>query len=148
MNIQIIKTNPIDNNIESTKQFGLFLNEVLSAIKMMHWYTNNYNAHKVLGKNYETLAGLFDKIQEEIIGTCKDSSVLFPMINSNNSFNNLDHSNVLDSYKTISTEIKNNLNSLDLQNYLSAVSSGISNTKEEIITELNKTNYLISLINF
>ena len=36
MNLEIIKINKIDNNLETTKLFGLLLNNILSNIKMMH----------------------------------------------------------------------------------------------------------------
>lgn len=146
MNLEIIKINKIDNNLETTKLFGLLLNNILLNIKMMHWYTDNYNVHKILGEDYDTLSDLFDKIQEEIIGTSKESQIIFPMINSN-SLDNIDYTNIIESYKNLVTHLKNNLNGLEFNNYLSSVSTGINNTKEEIISEVNKTLYLLSLIN-
>jgi DNA-binding ferritin-like protein len=146
MNLEIIKINKIDNNLETTKLFGLLLNNILSNIKMMHWYTDNYNVHKILGEDYDTLSDLFDKIQEEIIGTSKESQIIFPMINSN-SLDNIDYTNIIESYKNIVTHLKNNLNGLEFNNYLTSVSTGINNTKEEIISEVNKTLYLLSLNN-
>jgi DNA-binding ferritin-like protein len=146
MNLEIIKINKIDNNLETTKLFGLLLNNILSNIKMMHWYTDNYNVHKILGEDYDTLSDLFDKIQEEIIGTSKESQIIFPMINSN-SLDNIDYTNIIESYKNLVTHLKNNLNGLEFNNYLTSVSTGINNTKEEIISEVNKTLYLLSLNN-
>lgn len=147
MNVEIIKISTNNNNLDSTKQFGLFLNDILKHIKMMHWYTLNYNVHKILGKNHEKLSILFDSIQEEIIETSKHSTVLFPLINAN-FLSNQENSDILENYKDISEQLKNNLNSLDFNNYLNAVSSGINNTKEEILSELNKTSYLLSLVDF
>jgi DNA-binding ferritin-like protein len=110
MNLEIIKINKIDSNLETTKLFGLLLNNILLNIKMMHWYTDNYNVHKILGNDYDTLSDLFDKIQEEIIGTSKESQIIFPMINSN-SLDNIDYTNIIESYKNLVTHLKNNLNS-------------------------------------
>jgi DNA-binding ferritin-like protein len=146
MNIEIIKVNPIDNNLETTKKFGMFLNNILSSMKMLHWYTNNYNVHKILGKHYEKLSNLFDKLQEEIIGTSSGSNVLFPMVNTS-TFELLDYSDFSNAYITIIEQFKNNTNSIEFNNYLNSVSSGINNTKEEIFSEINKTLYLLSLIN-
>ncbi len=146
MNIEIIKVKPVDNNLEATKKFGMFLNNILSSIKMLHWYTNNYNVHKILGKHYEELSNLFDKLQEEIIGTSSGSNVLFPMVNTS-TFELLDYSDFSNAYITIIEQFKNNTNSIEFNNYLNSVSSGINNTKEEIFSEINKTLYFLSLIN-
>lgn len=146
MNIEIIKISS-NGNLEQTKQFGMFLNQFLSSLKMLHWYTTNYDAHKILGNDYEKLSDIFDSLQEEIIGTCQSSNIPFPMPVSNN-LNDLDYQNIIESYKSITDQLKNNINSLDFNNYLTNVSSGINNTKEEILSQINKTLYLLSLIKF
>ena len=45
--------------------------------------------HKILGELYDSLSELFDKLQEEIIGTCKLQSKPFPQMANqiNNGFN-------------------------------------------------------------
>ena len=150
MNIEIIRTNPLDNNLDSTKQFGLFLNSILSSVKMMHWYAMDYNNHQIFGNLYDSLEKLFDDLQEEIIGTSKESKIPFPSINTNNvnlaniqSYN--DKQTVLELYQELISQVRNNLCNLDFMNYLNSVNSGINNIKEEILSAINKANYLLSL---
>lgn len=152
MKIEIIRTNSLDNSVDSTKQFGMFLNSILSSIKMMHWYAMDYNNHQIFGDLYKKLDHLFDDLQEEIIGTSKESKIPFPSINTNNinlanvqSYN--DKQSVIDLYQELTSQIRNSLCNLDFMNYLNSVNSGINNIKEEILSEINKANYLLSLNN-
>lgn len=142
----------IINSLDTTREFGLFLNKVSSTIKMIHWYTEDYNAHKLFGKLYDNLNELFDKLQEEIIGTSKTGNVLFPKLNLltdniENLENYQNNQKIIDVYNQTSSVLKNLLCSLEFKQYTDSVQSGINNTKEEIISELNKTEYLLSMIN-
>jgi hypothetical protein len=103
---------------------------------------------------YDNLSDSFDSLQEEIIGTSRCGNCPFPIINTKNtqiykmdcSILNSDK-DIVEQYKVIATEIKNILSGSELNNYISTVQSGINNTKEEILTEINKSLYLISMIN-
>jgi hypothetical protein len=150
MEIEIIKTSATLNRLSTTKDFGIILNQITSVIKMSHWYAKNYNSHIILGDLYDDLTELFDKLQEEIIGTVNSNDgVLFPMFNGVNIevnpelFNNDDNTNVI-YYNTVEI-IQNILSSIEFKNYISSVKSGISNTVEDILSRINKTNYLLSL---
>ena len=142
----------IINSLDTTREFGLFLNKLSSGIKMIHWYIQDYNVHKLFGKLYDNLNELFDKLQEEIIGTSKTSNILFPKLNLlidniENLENYQDNQKIMDVYNQLSLVLKNLLCSLEFKQYTDAVQSGINNTKEEIISELNKTEYLLSMLN-
>lgn len=154
MNIEIIK-NPNasfeeENYLNSTKEFGIFLNKIILSVKMMHWYVQDYNAHHILGKLYDGLSDLFDTLQEEIIGITKSKNKQFPNLNCLLEFENFelykDNQAILNNFYNISDTLKNILSSLEFNGYVDTTQSGINNTKEEIISLLNKTEYLIGLL--
>lgn len=155
MNIEITTsdTSMVTHTLDSTRYFGITLNKVLSNIKMIHWYVQDYNVHNIMGNFYDNLEDLFDKLQEEIIGTSKNCGVIFP------SFNNIildfdkienynDETNLKDCFSKNTETLKSLLTSLEFNNFINSVTSGINNTKEEILSEINKTNYLLSMTSF
>lgn len=144
-------SNQVESTLDSTRNFGIFLNKSLSIIKMCHWYTEDYNVHKILGKVYDNLSDLFDSLQEEIIGTSKQQGKPFPEI-----FIEIDLENIqnyrpveginMQSYYKASQSIVSALTCQEMTSYVSSVVSGINNTKEEIISTLNNANYLLSMV--
>ena len=154
MDIQIInvQTNNVTCSLDSTRAFGLALNKALTKIKMIHWYVMCYNAHKIIGNLYESLADLIDKLQEEIIGTSRIQNIQFPQISSalfeidDISHYQTEDKDIMNCYYDTTQKLTNTVNSQEFNNYLNSVSSGLNNTKEEIITSINKANYLLSLI--
>lgn len=150
MEIEIITTSAIENPLDPTKKFGIALNEATTVIKMLHWYVLDYNAHEILGDLYGDLTALFDKLQEEIIGTCKSSGVLFPLLDMKISIDDItaysNNQTILNEFHNVSNAIKELLTSLEFGNYISSVKSGINNTKEDVITSLNKAEYLLSMV--
>jgi hypothetical protein len=153
MNIEIVKIQENEINLDTTKIFGIYLLKVKSAIQVLHWYSDDYQVHLILGDLYESLNDLFDKLQEEIIGTSKRQKVQFPLFNDNVNLNDINQfkGNVVEitnTYNTISTELINVLTSMDFENYIKSVKSGINNTKEDVLSTINKTNYLLSLVNY
>jgi DNA-binding ferritin-like protein len=149
MEIEIIRITPKSNTIE----FADFLNKFLSKVKLIHWYTLNFNLHKILNDVYSDLSDSFDSFQEEIIGTSNSQNNQFPIIDVKNTqifkddlsmFNN--DENMIIFYKNITSELKNILCSVELNNYISNSQSGLNNSKEEILNKINKSLYLISMI--
>jgi DNA-binding ferritin-like protein len=141
----------IENSLDSTRNFGIALNKVLTTIKMVHWYTEDYNVHKILGNLYESLSDLFDNLQEEIIGTSKQQNKLFPQINFELDSDNIQNYvpmngiNMETYYKSVQI-LFSVLESSEFNAYIESVSSGINNVKEEILTIVNKANYLLSMV--
>ena len=152
VNITIISSESgIENSLDSTRIFGLFLNKSLSIVKMCHWYTENYDVHNILGNLYNTLSDSFDDLQEEIIGTCKQQSKQFPHICNDINFEEIQSyvdsdGNVLKTYYDVCGSICSSLNSSEFTSYTDSVISGLNNTKEEVLSAFNKANYLLSLI--
>ena len=152
MEIEVITTSAVESNLDPTRQFGIILNKSLSIIKMLHWYASNYNVHKILNNLYDDLSDLFDKLQEEVIGTCSEYNALFPVFNANlfeieniEEYRGNEHS--MECYYDTVNKIKQILTSLEFNTYVSSVKSGINNTRDDIITEINKANYLLSMVN-
>ena len=152
MEIEIITTSAVENPLDPTKKFGITLNEAVTVIKMLHWYVLDHNAHEILGDLYGELNDLFDTLQEEIIGTCEKSGVIFPSLDMKICIEDItgysNNQTILNEFHNVSNTIKNILTSLEFNNYITSVKSGINNTRDDIITSLNKAEYLLSMIKF
>ena len=153
MEIEIITTTAVENVLDPTRNFGIILNKSLSIIKMLHWYASNYNVHKILNNLYDDLSDSFDKLQEEIIGTSAEYNVIFPSFSSILfQLDNIDaykgDSYSMDYYYQNVNNIKDMLTSFEFNNYISNVKSGLANTREDIISTINKANYLLSMVKF
>jgi len=151
MDIEIITTQTI-SNVDPTREFGVLLMKAESIIHMVHWYVLDYNKHKILGKLYEDLDELFDKLQEEIIGSSRNSTALFPSVNhailnlENASQFNDESGDILEIYFNVYKEISSVLTSIEMNNYLTQIKSGIHNTIEDILSRFNQANYLLGLV--
>jgi DNA-binding ferritin-like protein len=150
--MQINQTDTIQYQ-SPTKNFGNLLNKSLSNIKMLHWYTTNYNVHIILGELYDSLSDSFDKLQEEIIGTSDTCDVTFPLFSVditdegiNSAIGDGEYENILVVYAEIQKMLKGILCSDEFKQYVDNVTSGLNNTKEEIISALNKASYLLLMI--
>jgi DNA-binding ferritin-like protein len=152
MEIEIIKIQSQSDPLDSTREFGIFLKKIQGSVHMLHWYATDYNVHEILGELYESLDGLFDKLQEEIIGTSMIQNVNFPTFSTGLEIDNIEQfkgeaQDIILSYNKISKITQEILTSLEFNSYISSVKSGINNTKEDIITNFNKTSYLLTMVN-
>ena len=145
-------TTEIDTpSVDNTKNFGIILSEVTSIIHLIHWYILDFNIHTLLGDLYDDLNDLFDKLQEEIIGTSRLQEIPFPnfsldCFNSKNLAQYESKEDLLDTYYKTTTKLIAILNSQEFKMYIEQVVSGLNNTKEDILSRINKTNYLLSLM--
>jgi hypothetical protein len=148
MEIEIIK---FKNKKNQTIVFANILNNFLSCLKILHWYSNDINVHNIIGDLYSSLSENFDKFQEEIIGVSNSNNNLFPIINEENyNFKCGDEileENVIDCFDKNLFTFLNLLNSVEIDNFIKASKSGLNNTKEEILSSINKSKYLISMVN-
>lgn len=146
MEIEIIKI----QNKSYTLGFANYFNKVLSDVKLFHWYVLNYDVHNILGEIYSKLSDLFDDLQEEIIGTYKLENNPPPIFN--NTLKDIDEEilntdeSIVEHYKSLVTNVKNVLCSVDFENYVSTSRSGINNVKEEVLSQINKSLYLLNMI--
>ena len=142
----------IADSLDSTRVFGLFLKKAHSTIHMVHWYVLNYDAHIILGDLYESLDKQFDKLQEEIIGTARDTGAQFPVFPSNAfDLDNIsqykdDTKRIIDTYYYVYKTVTDILTSTEFKSYTSQVKSGIQNTVDSILTKFNKANFLLSMV--
>jgi DNA-binding ferritin-like protein len=153
MEIEIIKVETQEDPLDYTRHFGIILKKIQGSIHMLHWYANDYQIHLILGELYESLDDLFDKLQEEIIGTSKVQNVKFPKFSCTLNIDEINQfkgnpQDITNTYNKICSLTQEILTSLEFNNYVSSVKSGINNTKEDIITSFNKANYLLSLLNY
>lgn len=148
MEIEIIK---IKSKKNQTIIFGNILNNFLSCLKILHWYSNDINVHNIIGDLYLSLSETFDAFQEEIIGISNFENNIFPIINEENyNFkcdNDILEKNVIDIFQKNVFLFLNLLNSVEIDNFIKSSKSGLNNTKEEILSSINKSKYLISMVN-
>jgi hypothetical protein len=149
MEIQIVK---ITNRDSSPKLFGILLNKVASEVKMLHWFIEDHNAHVILGDLHDDITGLFDELEEEIIGTSR-TGPSFPVFEPNiaiapwdNEEFYGDNANIIDNFFNLSKTIKSILTSMEFESFAKDVQSGIINTRDAIVTKFNKAEYLISMV--
>lgn len=150
MNIEIVKTSTPDT-LDSTRVFGLILKAVQTHIHMLHWYAEDINVHEILGDVYKDLNKSFDTFQEEIIGSAKSYNAIFPSFNLQIDAQDLGQYNVdpataINSYNNISSQFKTILSSMEFSTFVNTVESGLNNTKEDILTTLNRGSYLLSMV--
>lgn len=150
MEIEIIRISQ-DDPLTPTKNFGIVLNRILSTIKMLHWYSKIYNVHTILGDLYDGLSDSFDELQEEIIGTSTKTQLKFPNYKLEYNYDEMfdayvdDQTLITHYYSTINVIVEI-LNSFEFDAYVKESKSGINNTKEEILSQINKANYLLSMV--
>jgi hypothetical protein len=148
MEIEIIK---IKNKQNSTLVFGNILNNFLSSLKILHWYSPDINLHYILDDLYSDLSKKFDKLQEEIIEVSRYQLSSFPVLNENDFLfkieDNIDEKNIILIFDKNISKFLNLLNSIEINNFIKSNISGLNNTKEDIVSIINKSKYLISIIN-
>jgi DNA-binding ferritin-like protein len=143
----------IDNNIKeknnNVKKFSLYLCDILSSIKILHWYSNEYNFHKILNEIYESFDESFDKLVEEIIGVT-NSGVCFSLECPERSVKKLlDSSCTEEQIKElfgILESLENTVKNKNMEIFVNSCFNGINNTIEEILSASNKCKYLINMI--
>lgn len=108
-----------------------------NQLKVFHWQTFSYAEHKALGKAYETLEELFDKLIETQLGKYGKS------------YSKIEYNFQAESYdEGTNVKLVINKKKRDLISYLrSEVSSDsdLNNIVDEIEAEINQLQYLLDL---
>lgn len=146
MEIEIIK---YKENKDFTINFAKILNSTLQNIKLLHWYSPDINIHNIFDELYSSLNKKFDRLQEEIIETSKNQNITFPIFDFENFNINIEYiteKDIKNIFNTIISKFLNLLNSIEFNNYIKTVNSGLLNTKDEILSSINKSKYLISMV--
>jgi hypothetical protein len=154
MNIQpnTFITQPMTSTLDGTRKFGLFLNKILAGIKMFHWYSLNYNFHTVTDDLHKGLSKLVDTLIEELIEVVRSQNIPFELnLPEIQNFENCqtyqpELQSFSSKYNEISYALLQVLNSPEFTDFTQKSISGINNVKEEIVSLLNKTSYLLNQI--
>jgi hypothetical protein len=154
MNTRItnISTQNVESTLDSTRDFGLFLNKILAGIKMFHWYTLNYNFHIITNDLHKNLNKLVDSLMEELIEVVRTQNTMFNInLPEIQNFENCqtyqpELQSFVNKYSEISFVLMQVLNSAEFSDFTQKSISGINNVKEEILSLLNKTSYLLNQI--
>jgi DNA-binding ferritin-like protein len=144
----------INSNLEqknnSVKEFSLYLCDILNSIKLLHWYSNEYNLHKILDETYESFDDLFDKLIEEIIGITKKAnnfSLEFPKRDVKKVLESCCLEEQINELLSILASLENTIKNNNMDNFIkNNCFNGINNTIEEILSVSNKCKYLIGMI--
>lgn len=106
-------------------------------LKILHWQTKSYAAHKAFGKTYEQLDLLIDALVEAHQGKYGPINFTSPVLELKNS-NDIEVNELLEmSARYISTTVAEELSS--------AEDTDCANIKDEILAEINKLRYLLTL---
>jgi DNA-binding ferritin-like protein len=111
--------------------------QMQNQLRIFHWQTKSYAAHKALGKAYESLDELIDTFVETALGRKEASFINGSMTINLFDSHKLTHADALETYKTFLCEFSQKLspdNDTDL-----------TNIRDEMLGVLNHTSYLLTL---
>jgi hypothetical protein len=110
---------------------------IINQIKMFHWETTNYATHKALDELHGDLSDLVDSFVEILIGKYGRDGVLNPCVINVRVIGQMDIESVLDQSIGFLIELGQNLNS--------NTDTDLLNIKDEMLSLINKTKYLLTL---
>jgi DNA-binding ferritin-like protein len=148
MNAYITQNVTIKQN--NINDFSLYLCNILTSLKMLHWYSKDYNFHELIGKFYEDFDPLFDSLMEEIIGVSNSRNICFSVTCPEVSLKNINDSKCLNSQIDdvfyILENLEKTIKSDEMSEFISSSYNGINNLIEEILSLSNKVRYLVSML--
>lgn len=111
--------------------------QMQNQLRIFHWQTKSYSAHKALGKAYENLDGLIDSFIETAMGRAQtnlcDANMEIKLFDSAT----LNVNTALDTYREFLSGINHKLNP--------ETDSDLLNIRDEMLGVLNQTSYLLKL---
>ena len=108
---------------------------ILNQLKFYHWGANSYAQHKALGDAYDQLNIIIDDFVEILLG--KDGKELSPISINIRTESEL---NINDALNEISEYLSN-----DILSFLNENDTDLLNLRDEILSIINKTKYLLKL---
>jgi DNA-binding ferritin-like protein len=137
---------------ESTiKEFSIYLCDILSSFKILHWYSKDYNFHKLIGKFYNEFDELFDELMEEIIGVSKEKNINFSVICPERDIRKINDclclNDQIEEVFNILDSLQSTIKNKNMEEFVSVSINGINNIIEEINSASNKLKYLLSMFN-
>lgn len=115
----------------------LKLVQIQTQFKFLHWQTSSYSKHKAYGKIYDTLGDLIDTFVESMMGKYGR-----PQFESEFSimFQDISHISIQKFMDGITEFLVAITNELD-----SKYDTDLLNLKDEMLSEINKLKYLLTL---
>jgi len=110
--------------------------QIQNQLRVFHWQTKSYAAHKAFGKAYETLDDLVDSFVETALGkgdTDFGGEIAITLFD----LNSLSVDEALNTYKEFLLDLNNILNN--------EVDSDLMNIRDEMLGTLNHLSYLLTL---
>jgi DNA-binding ferritin-like protein len=117
------------------KLFAPFL-KIQNQLRVFHWQTESYAQHKAFGKAYEALDTLIDQFVEIYMGKYGRSKAKLTY--------NIELQNLEDQYLLVIDTYLDHLISLN-DELDSVIDSDLLNIRDEMLGELNKLKYLLTL---
>lgn len=121
-------------NLSSNVNFFLGLQ---SQLKINHWQTKGYARHQAFGGFYDAMDELIDKYVEEAMGKygrfeLDDETKTIELLN----LKDLDIKSFIKTLRDVFTQMTNHLDETD---------TNLLNIRDEMLGELNKLSYLLTL---
>lgn len=110
---------------------------IQSQLKVLHWQTQSYAEHKALGKAYEDLDALVDNFVEVFAGS--DRSIL-DIGSTSMSIYSIDSIKPMDFMDSVEKFISGSLSES-----IPEEKTDLHNIKDEMLSVVNKTKYLLNL---
>jgi DNA-binding ferritin-like protein len=107
-------------------------------LKVLHWQTKGYARHKAFGKTYESLDGLIDQFVEVCMG--KHGRFILQEENKTISIENLNEVSIVDFIQNTKTKLISISKDLSQE-----TDTDLLNIKDEMLAEVNKLAYLLTL---
>lgn len=143
-----IYTHPVTNE-NLINDFSLYLCDILSSLRILHWYSKNYNFHEIIGNFYSDFDKMFDNLMEEIIGVCSIQNINFTVKSPERDLKKINQCECVESQIneifSILESMENTLKNEDMQYFISLSRNGINNTIDEIQSLSNKLKYLLKM---
>jgi DNA-binding ferritin-like protein len=108
--------------------------QIQGQLKILHWQTTSYAEHKAFGETYESLSDKFDRIVEVYSGKYKR-----PKFDGVRQITLADYDNLkIDAFIESFEDFMNNT-------FMAQQDSELANIKDEVIADIQKLKYLLSL---
>jgi DNA-binding ferritin-like protein len=116
----------------------LNLLKLITQLRIFHWQTDSYAQHKAFGNAYESLSDLIDRLVEVHQG--KYGRIVYTSP-AGLEISNSEDLNVQDILTEVTDYLTTNFNEI----HDSVKDSDCLNIRDEIVAELNKLKYLLTL---
>lgn len=108
-----------------------------TELRLHHWGTQSYSAHKAIGKLYENIDGLLDTFAETYMGTHGKNDINEIKTLTFNGPSKTSALNVLNSFEDYLMN--------ELPNEIDSTQTALLNIRDEMLASIQQTKYLLTL---